>query len=105
VLGIAVALQRAGHAQQGAHLCVQSEIPIGAGLSSSAAIEVASALALISLNGVVVLLVESQARKDWLSLPSTGCDGVPKLARNECVVVSSQQQWLSPLPWVSPSKS
>jgi galactokinase len=58
VLGIAVALQRAGHAQQGAHLCVQSEIPIGAGLSSSAAIEVASALALISLNGVVVPLVE-----------------------------------------------
>src|SRR5271157_5675288 len=49
VLGIAVMLQQTGHALQGANLLVQSEIPIGAGLSSSAAIEVASALALISL--------------------------------------------------------
>lgn len=58
VLGIAVALQQAGHALQGANLFVQSEIPIGAGLSSSAAIEVASALALIRLNGAVIPLVE-----------------------------------------------
>ena len=58
VLGIAVALQQTGRAPQGANLFVQSEIPIGAGLSSSAAIEVASALALISLNGVVLPLPE-----------------------------------------------
>ncbi|MGA8274148.1 MAG: galactokinase [Candidatus Sulfotelmatobacter sp.] len=51
VLGIAVALQREGHRSPGANLMVQSDIPVGAGLSSSAAIEVASALALLSLNG------------------------------------------------------
>jgi len=58
VLGIAVALQRAGHVLRGANFSVKSDIPIGAGLSSSAAIEVASALALISVNGAVVPLVQ-----------------------------------------------
>jgi len=50
VLGIAVMLQRSGHPMSGASLLVRGEVPIGAGLSSSAAIEVASALALMSLN-------------------------------------------------------
>ncbi len=58
VLGIAIALQQNGNALQGANLLVQSEIPIGAGLSSSAAIEVASALALLSLNGAVLPLAD-----------------------------------------------
>jgi galactokinase len=52
ILGIAVALQQAGHPARAANLLVESDVPIGAGLSSSAAIEVASALALLSLNDV-----------------------------------------------------
>ena len=39
-------------------MLVKGEVPIGAGLSSSAAIEVASALALLSLNGVQLPLPE-----------------------------------------------
>jgi galactokinase len=58
VLGIALALQQIGQSLPGANLFVQSEIPIGAGLSSSAAIEVASALALLSLNGAILSLEE-----------------------------------------------
>jgi galactokinase len=51
VLGIALDLQRQGYPIPGADLLVQSDVPIGSGLSSSAAIEVASALALLSLSG------------------------------------------------------
>ncbi len=58
VLGIAVALQQAGDRLRGANVLVQSDIPIGAGLSSSAAIEVASALALLSLNRAGLPLTE-----------------------------------------------
>jgi galactokinase len=58
VLGVAVLLQQAGHGAKGANLFVESNVPIGAGLSSSAAIEVASALALINLNGAEIPMVE-----------------------------------------------
>ena len=47
-----------GHPAPGASLLVRGEVPIGAGLSSSAAIEVASALALMSLNGTRLSLPE-----------------------------------------------
>lgn len=53
VVGVAVTLQNAGYPVQGANLLLRGEVPIGAGLSSSAAVEVASALALMSLNGTL----------------------------------------------------
>ncbi len=49
--GVALALAGAGHRLRGADLLVASEIPIGAGLSSSAALEVAVAWALLDLAG------------------------------------------------------
>jgi galactokinase len=50
-LGVAVMLERAGLRLTGANLLIQSELPLGGGLSSSAALEVATALALTSLIG------------------------------------------------------
>jgi galactokinase len=51
VRGVALQLKAAGYALQGCNLAISSNVPMGAGLSSSAALEVASALALIHAAG------------------------------------------------------
>ena len=53
VVGVASVLQQVGATVHGANLLVRGEVPIGAGLSSSASLEVASALAFMSLNGAI----------------------------------------------------
>ena len=45
-IGVAVMLERAGHRLRGAFLHIRGEVPFGGGLSSSAAVEVATASAL-----------------------------------------------------------
>jgi galactokinase len=51
VFGVAAALRQRGVAVAGANLLIASDVPLGAGLSSSAALEVAVALALLSIAG------------------------------------------------------
>ena len=53
-IGVAVTLQEADHSLQGANLLIRGNVPIGSGLSSSAAIEVATALALIDNAGLSI---------------------------------------------------
>ena len=51
VQGVALVLDRKGYRLTGADLLVDSDVPVGAGLSSSAALEVAAAFALATLSG------------------------------------------------------
>jgi len=56
VRGVAAVLQEEGYPLKGADLLIHGQVPIGSGLSSSAAIEVSTALALTSLGGITVPL-------------------------------------------------
>ena len=50
-IGVAVMLRRAGYSLRGANLYIRSDVPLGAGLSSSAAIEVSVGYALAQVSG------------------------------------------------------
>ena len=51
-VGVAVTIERAGYRLRGAELRIRGNVPIGAGLSSSASIEVATAQALVANSGL-----------------------------------------------------
>jgi galactokinase len=53
-VGVAVMLERAGYRLRGARLEIHSEVPMGSGLSSSAAVEVATACALVAVSDLTV---------------------------------------------------
>ena len=53
-VGVAVVMERAGYRLRGASLRIRGEVPIGSGLSSSAAIEVATASALAANSGLEI---------------------------------------------------
>ena len=54
VFGVAVMLEQEGHRLRGADLLIFGNVPLGAGLSSSASIEVATGLALLNNSGLAV---------------------------------------------------
>lgn len=56
--GVAVTLEAAGHRLRGATLLAHGEVPIGSGLSSSAAISVATGLALLENSGINIPRLE-----------------------------------------------
>jgi galactokinase len=53
-IGVAVVMERAGYRLRGAQLRIRGDVPIGSGLSSSAAIEVATACALAANAGLKI---------------------------------------------------
>ena len=74
VAGTAQVLAAAGIPVVGADLCIESDLPIGAGLSSSAALEVATAHALLALagasaDGVQIARWAQGAENDFVGAP------------------------------------
>lgn len=58
IRGVAAVLEDAGYKLSGSNLVIHGEVPLGAGLSSSASLEVGTALALTSLSGIDVSRLE-----------------------------------------------
>jgi galactokinase len=58
VRGVALTFEQAGYRLRGAQLHIRGEVPIGSGLSSSAAIEVATGYALLKNSGLTIDRVE-----------------------------------------------
>lgn len=57
-IGVAAILEREGYRLRGARIEIRGEVPIGSGLSSSAAIEVVTACALTAISGLEIDRVE-----------------------------------------------
>jgi galactokinase len=73
--GVAWALRTAGYPVRGATVDVDSNLPVGAGVSSSAALECAVALALCTLSGVAVprrelAVLAKRAENDFVGAPT-----------------------------------
>ncbi len=88
--GVAWALEAAGHPVPGACIAIESDLPAGAGLSSSAALECATALALTELAQAERAQAErAQAELAGLTIPRRELAAIARRAENEFVGVPS----------------
>ncbi len=79
VAGVVWALREAGHPVPDADLLIDSDVPVGAGLSSSAALECAVAVALTDLAGIALGRTETavltrRAENEFVGAPTGGMD-------------------------------
>ncbi|HUX67298.1 MAG TPA: galactokinase family protein [Terriglobales bacterium] len=96
LFGVAVLLERAGHRLRGADALIESAVPVGAGLSSSAAVEVACGLAFAAEAGVEVgaqaggRVAAAGRGEPWLRTPPEGGGQAPGLDRTELALLCQQ---------------
>lgn len=110
--GIAQSLLTAGNMIHGAELLLASDLPPGAGLSSSAALEIAVGFALLSIAGLPVDLVAlalagQAAEHRWVG---TRCGIMDQFAsararENSALLIDCRSLEVQDVPLVDPSKS
>ena len=72
VIGVARELMLAGIPIESANLCIASEVPVGSGLSSSAALEISTAVALLGsrkMDPVEIALLGQRAESQFVGVP------------------------------------
>jgi galactokinase len=87
VFGLALVLEQSGYRLKGANLLIRGDVPIGAGVSSSAALEVAAGFALLANSGIAIdgrklALACQKAENDFVG---TRCGIMDQLASACCV--------------------
>jgi galactokinase len=87
VFGVALVLDQSGYQLRGANLLIRGDVPIGAGVSSSAALEVAAGFALLANSGITIdgtklALFCQKAENDFVG---TRCGIMDQLASACCV--------------------
>lgn len=107
IKGVAWALQEAGHALTGWEGVVLGDVPIGAGLSSSAAIELAAARAFASVSGLAWVAPEmakiaQRAENEWVGMKSGIMDQMISAVGEDGRALLIDCRWLTtdavPLP-------
>jgi galactokinase len=104
--GVAWALQQAGHAVSGADLLLDGDVPLGAGLSSSASLECASALALtdlsrVSIDATALALLAQHAENDFVGMPCGAMDQLASMhgRAGHLVFVDTRTLAVEPVPF------
>ncbi len=106
VEGVARVLEARGFNLRGAELAIFSDVPVGAGLSSSAALEVSAGLALLSLSGaaevdmVALALAAQQAEHEYVG---TKCGIMDQLTsalgrRGAALLIDCRSLEIEPIP-------
>jgi galactokinase len=105
ILGVAAMLSRAGVELRGMDLWVASDVPIGAGLSSSAAVEVASAFAFLAVAGATMERMDiarlcQRAENEFVGIRSglmdqfTACFGI----EDHALLLDCRSLYYTPIP-------
>jgi galactokinase len=105
VEGVAQELEQAGSRLGGADLVLSSDVPIGAGLSSSAALEVSVGLALLRLSGHAVNFRElaqagREAERQWVGVQSGIMDQFAAVhgRKGHALLIDCRSLEISPVP-------